>query len=310
MLPLVYFDRPFPTDFHDLLEGRASWCEPDSDRLAEAEAVVAGATVTWSTDLFAQARSLKVISRSGIGYDNVDVAAATAAGIVVCYAPDAPTVSTAEHALALMLSVTKQLPSHAARALAGEAGGPAIGLELDGATLGLVGFGRISRRVAKVGVALGMRVIAHDPFVTDTEHGVELVSLAEVFAQSNVISLHAPSSPATNHMVNADSLAAMRNGVYLINTARGTLVDQNALAAALDSGKVAGAGLDVTDPEPLPVGHPLLGRPNVIVTPHIASSTAAGRRRLYSMAIDNALAVVRGESATTVPGSLISFRAR
>ncbi len=146
---------------------------------------------------------------------------------------------------------------------------------------------------------MGMSVLAYDPYLTEAE-GCELVDLQRVFTESDVVSLHAPAVADTHHLINAASLATMKHGVYLVNCARGGLVDQDALLAALDSGQVAGAGLDVTDPEPLPVGHPLLSHPNVIVTPHVASATVAGRRRLYSHAIDNALNVLAGRPATIV----------
>ena len=141
--------------------------------------------------------------------------------------------------------------------------------------------------------------MASDPYLTEAE-GCELVDLDRMYAESDVISLHAPAVAETRHMINAESLAAMKRGVYLVNCARGALVDQDALLAALESGQVAGAGLDVTDPEPLRQGHRSSLHPNVIVTPHVASATVAGRRRLYSHAIDNALNVLAGRAATIV----------
>ncbi len=149
-----------------------------------------------------------------------------------------------------------------------------------------------------------MRVIAFDPFVVGgTVAGVSMVDLPLLLASSDVISLHAPASHDTHHLIGPTALAAMKPGSYLVNCARGSLVDQEALLAALDAGRLAGAGLDVTDPEPLPAGHPLLVHPNVLVTPHMASSTVAGRRRLYEHGIGNALAVIHGRPATVVPGS-------
>jgi len=299
-LPILYFDHPFPEAYRDLIEGRAVAVGPDDADLATAHAVLAGAKRSWDAEAFALGGSLKVISRIGIGYDNVDVAAATAAGVIVCNAPDAPSVSTAEHTLMLMLATVKNLPAQTERARQGLPGA-AVGtaLELDGSVLGLVGYGRIARRVGIAATALGMSVLAYDPYINDAE-GCRLVGLDEVFAGSDVISLHAPAVAETRHMINAASLAAMKHGVYLVNCARGGLVDQEALLEALESGRVAGAGLDVTDPEPLPEGHPLLHHPRVIVTPHVASATVAGRRRLYEHAIDNALNVLAGRPATIV----------
>jgi D-3-phosphoglycerate dehydrogenase len=202
--------------------------------------------------------------------------------------------------LMLMLAVTKNLTAQCERARQGLPGATTgTALELDGCVLGLVGYGRIARRVAGAAQALGMTVMACDPYLSEAQ-GCELVALDRVWAESDVISLHAPAAAETRHMVNATTLAAMKQGVYIVNCARGGLIDQEALLAALSTGHVAGAGLDVTDPEPLPVGHPLLGHPNVIVTPHVASATVAGRRRLYSHAIDNALNVLAGKPATVV----------
>lgn len=303
-LPILFFDQEFPEVYRELVVGRAIAVGPGDQFLANADAVIAGARRLWDAEAFALGRSLKVISRSGIGYDNVNVAAATNAGVIVCNAPEAPTVSTSELAITLMLAVGRDLPAQQARAREGLVGG-AVGttLEFDQQTLGLLGFGRIARRVARVGKSLGMQVIAHDPYVSPEEaEGVELVTLDQLWSQPDVISLHAPSLPETRHIICVHSIERMKPGVLIVNTARGPLIDQEALLAALNSGAVGGAGLDVTDPEPLPVGHPLLTHPRVIVTPHVASSTSAGRRRLYEMAIDNALNVLAGQPATIVKG--------
>ena len=301
--PIIHVDKPLTDAEASVVGERATIVGPGDDALAGIEATVIGVGHRWDAERFARFPDLRCVSRMGIGYDNIDVAAATAAGVMVCNAPDSPTVSTAEHAMALMLSITKELPIQQARAEAGEKG-PAVAtsLELDGATLGLVALGRIACRVARAAQGLGMRVIAHDPGLTESPvAGVDLVDLDELLAASDVVSLHAPAIPATRHLMNAATLARMKPGAYLVNTARGALVDQDALADALDAGRLAGAGLDVTEPEPLPVGHRLLGRPNVIVTPHISSSTAIGRVRLFEHAFDNALAALTGGSPTVVP---------
>lgn len=299
---VIHLDRPVVEADLDYLDGRATLIGPHDDTLVDAPAAVIGVDYFWDAERFAKFPDLKVISRAGIGYDNVDVAAATAAGVVVCNGPDSPTVSTAEHTMMLMLAVTKELPAKQQRSREGRIGpGQATSLELDGQMLGLVGLGRIARRVAVAAQAFGMTVIAHDPFLDASPvDGVELVDLDAIWAQSAVISLHAPNTPETRHLVNAESIAAMRPGTYVVNCARGPLIDHAALIAGLDSGQIAAAGLDVTDPEPLPVGHPLLGRDDVIVTPHIASSTAVGRRRLYEHAFENAIAVLEGRPASIV----------
>ena len=301
-LPKLFFDHPFPDAYADLITDRAVVVGSDDRDMGDADGVIAGARRAWDASTFALGPKLRVISRVGIGYDNVNVADATAAGVVVCNAPDAPTVSTAEHSIALMMAVGRGIESQQARARAGLPGEPiGSGLEFDGQTLGLVGFGRIARRVAAVGRALGMRVVAHDPFVPKaTIDGVALVDLAELLRESDVVSLHAPATADTRHLINAATLAQMKRGVLIVNCARGALIDQQALIEALNSGQVRGAGLDVTDPEPLPVAHPLLTHPNVVVTPHVASSTGAGRRRLYEHTIDNAVNVLAGRPATIV----------
>jgi D-3-phosphoglycerate dehydrogenase len=299
-LPILFFDHPLPDAYRDLVDGRAIAVGPDDADLGAAHAVLAGAKRPWNAEAFALGTSMKVISRIGIGYDNVDVPAAAAAGVIVCNAPEAPSVSTAEHTLMLMFAIVKNLPAQIDRAREGLPGATTgSALELDGRVLGLVGYGRIARRVGAAARALGMSLLAYDPYLGDAD-GAELVGLDRLFAESDVISLHAPAVADTRHMINADTLASMKRGVYLVNCARGGLVDQDALLIALDSGQVAGAGLDVTDPEPLPEGHPLLLHPQVIVTPHVASATVAGRRRLYSHAIDNALNVLAGRPATIV----------
>jgi len=302
-LPLLFFDRELPVEFRDLVEGRAICLGPDDVDLTDAVAVIAGMR-RWDAAGMSRGRSLRVISRTGVGYDTVDVAAATSLGITVCHAPEAPTVSTAEHTIALMMAITKNLSGAQTRAREGLTGGPATALELDGCVLGLLGFGRIARRVATMGAALGMKVVAHDPYLAaDAERaaGVTMVAIDELWPAADVVSLHAPATPVTYHVINTRTLGMMRPGSYLVNCARGGLVDQEALLDALDSGRLAAAALDVTEPEPLPVGHPLLVHPRVVVTPHIASSTTAGRRRLYEHAIDNALRTLSGTPTNVVP---------
>lgn len=301
---VIHVDRPLTEVDLAHVADRADVVGPDDDTLPLAAAAVIGVQHRWDAERFARFPDLRVVSRMGIGYDNVDVAAADAAGVVVCNAPDAPTVSTAEHALALLLAVCRELPVMAERCREG-LGAPAApsALELDGSTLGLVGYGRIGRRVGAAAAALGMRVLVSDPAVSPDDEGlgpVEVVELDRVIEDSDVISLHAPAVPATRHLVGPGTLPRMRRGVRIVNCARGSLVDQDALLAALDDGQVAGAGLDVTDPEPLPVDHPLLHRGDVIVTPHTASSTAAGRRRLFEHGFDHALAVLEGRDAPVV----------
>ena len=271
-----------------------------TDDLAAADGAVVGADESWDAEACRRLPRLKVVARAGIGYDNVEVAQCAAAGVAACNAPDAPTVSTAEHALALLLAVSKRIKVSERRIVAGLGDYRANhrALELHGRTLGLLGCGRIGSRVGRYAAALGMRVLVHDPYldpVRAAEVG-EPVGLDDLWRRSDAVSLHAPATEATRHIVDAHAIAAMRPGVLVVNCARGSLIDHDALLAGLESGRIAGAGLDVTEPEPLPEGHPLLGRDDVIVTPHVASSTTAGMVRLLDQALGQATEWLRGET--------------
>jgi D-3-phosphoglycerate dehydrogenase len=294
--PVIHVDKVLSDVDLSHVAGRATIVGTGDAELVGVAATCIGIGHRWDAERFARFPDLRVVSRMGIGYDNVDVDAATAAGVVVCNAPNSPTVSTAEHTMALLLSVTKELPRLQAIAAEGVTGiAVPTSLELDGAVLGLVGVGRIGRRVAVAANALGMRVIAHDPGLAEApESCITLVGLDEVIETSAVISLHAPATPQTHHLIGADTIARMRPRTYIVNCARGPLVDHDALLVGLESGQIAGAGLDVTEPEPLPAGHPLLDRHDVVVSPHVASSTTVGRQRLFAHAFDNALDVLAG----------------
>ena len=288
----IWIDRPSPPEV--AIPGDI---ELTSD-LSDADGVIVGADQPWDAAACRRLPRLKVVARSGIGYDNVDAAACAAAGVAACNTPDAPTVSTAEHALALLLAVAKRIKASENRLNAG-LGDPRAGhqaLELEGRTLGLVGGGRIGSRVARYGAAMGMRVLVCDPYLDASALGGvgELADVDELWRGSDVVSLHAPATEATRHLVDASAISAMRPGVIVINCARGSLIDHDALLAGLESGHIAGAGLDVTEPEPLPAGHPLLGRDDVIVTPHVAAATTVGAVRLISQALDQAVEWLRG----------------
>ncbi len=305
----IWFERPMPAQYALMLEGVATAAWPKStafedvqDTLPGSHAVIAGARIRWDSSVMGIVPSLRVISRTGIGIDNISLPDATAHGIAICNTPDAPSISTAEHAITLMMAVAKHL-KRAERALQ-EGGkrdffGEHEGLELDGTQLGLVGLGRIGSRVAKVAKALGMKVAVFDPYIPPAraaELGVTQVQdLDTLLGMADVVSLHVPVSAETRHLINAERLAKMKPGAYLINTARGGLVDEAALIRALEAGHLRGAGLDVFDPEPPAPNNPLLHRDDVVTTPHIASSTTAGKDRLWRTAISQALQVLRGE---------------
>jgi D-3-phosphoglycerate dehydrogenase / 2-oxoglutarate reductase len=301
-LPPIWFERPIPSEFAEEVAascavlGPASTDDPYAG-LATAIAVIAGA---WRYDaaFMDRAPHLRVIARTGIGVDNVDVAAATGRWIAVCNTPDGPTISTAEHAVTLMLLVAKNVESARAALLAGEAGtyfASHRGIELAGKVLGLVGFGRIGRHLATIARGIGMEVRFFDPFVdaTDVLAGiVQVEALDDLLGGADIVSVHVPLSEATRGMFGRGQFAAMKPGAVFVNTARGGLVDQEALLGALDSGRLFGVGLDVTTPEPLPPDHPLLARPGVVVTPHIASATAEGKARMFRIAFQQAIAVI------------------
>lgn len=300
----IWFERSPAADLLQLVPPEAAILSPGRENdpyagLAEAQAVLAG-SCRYGEDQFDQAPELLVICRTGIGYDTVDVDAADRRGIAVCNAPEGPTVSTAEHTVALILAVAKRITQSGNR-LRNECGDyyqKHEALELDGKTLGLVGFGRIARRVARAGAGLGMQPVAYDPYLDDDlfPASVRRVDqLEELLTTGDVISAHIPASPGNRRLFDERAFGLMKPGTVFVNTARGSLVDQEALLAALDRGHLFGAGLDVTDPEPLPPGHPLLHRPNVTVTPHIASSTTEGRRRIFEIALQQVLLTLDGQ---------------
>jgi len=273
--------------------------EGETAGLATATAIIAGSRLTADAAFFAGSPRLRIIARSGIGYDRIDVAAATAAGVCAVNTPEAPTESTAEFAILLMLAVSRRLLRGAVPLAGGHwvQGEPVIGGDLAGRTLGLIGCGRIGRRVAEIARALGLTVQAYDPLQPRLPPEVRSVpSLAALLATSDIVSLHAPATPANRHLLGAATLAQLKPGAILINTARGPLVDEAALLAALDSGRLGGAGLDVWDPEPPPAAHPLLRHPAVVATPHMAASTREGRRRSHLAATRQVLQVLRGET--------------
>ena len=255
----------------------------------------------YDDHIFDRAPDLVAVCRTGIGCDSIDLEAATRRGVAVCNAPDGPTISTAEHTAALILAASKSLmrAGNQLRNASGDGDHYAthLGIELYGKTLGLVGFGRIARRVAAIGSGLSMHVQAYDPYIPDEAFSSPVVrapTLEELLAAADVVSVHVPMNPTNARMFDADAFAAMKPGSVFVNAARGGLVDQDALVDALDSGHLFGAGLDVTDPEPLDPTHPLLHRPNVTVTPHVAAGTDEARVRMFKPAVDQALMVIGG----------------
>ena len=234
-----------------------------------------GSTVT--AEVIAAAANLRVIGRAGIGVDNIDVDAATKKGIVVMNTPGGNNITTAEHAISMMLALARSIPQATASMKSGKwEKGKFIGSEVCGKILGIVGIGNIGSLVADRAQGLKMRVLAFDPYISQEAAkrlGVELVSLDELYARSDFVSIHTPLNPETRGMVGAAAYAKMKKGVRIINCARGGIVDEDALAAAIRDGKVAGAALDVFSEEPPPPDHPLLQLPQVICTPHLGAAT-------------------------------------
>jgi D-3-phosphoglycerate dehydrogenase/(S)-sulfolactate dehydrogenase len=263
--------------------------------LVGVEAVMAGGE-PYTAELFAQFPKLRVVARVGVGYDSVDVPAATVHGVAVTVAPGTNHESVAEHTFALMLAFTRHIPTR--NALIHSGGWPQhYSRPLRGQTFGLAGLGRIGKAVAVRAVAFGMRVIAFDPLPLEMA-GVERVTFDELLAQSDYLSLHLPLTAQTRHMMNTDTFARMKLGAVLVNTSRGGLVCEADLVAALRSGHLGGALLDVLEQEPPPPDHPLFGFENVILTPHAAGVDTKSLGDMARSAAEAVVAIGRGEWPT------------
>ncbi len=264
--------------------------------LKDIDASLAGSEPYTERVLAANPR-LKVIARVGVGYDAVDLAAATRHNVAVTFAPGTNQGSVSEHAFALMLGLSRRLiPQHAGTAAGQWPRGSTVPLR--GQTLGLAGLGRIGRAMATRAFAFEMKVIAHDPFADKdwaAKNGIDLVTFDQLLARSDFVSLHMPSAPETKHIINARTLALMKPTAYLINTARGSVVDEAALAEALRGRKIAGAGLDVFEEEPPHPDNPLLKLDNVVLTPHAAGTDYKSRDDMAHSAAEAIVALSRGE---------------
>jgi D-3-phosphoglycerate dehydrogenase len=279
--------------------------------LSEAELIAIiggydGLAIRSATKVTAQvleaAQKLKVIGRAGIGVDNIDVAAATARGILVMNTPYGNSVTTAEHTIAMMLALARQIPAAHITTREGRwLKNKYMGVELTGKTLGIIGCGNIGSIVADRAQGLKMNVIAHDPYLTvERAKGINVtkVQLDELLATSDFITLHTPLTDQTRHMLNRETLAHCKKGVRIINCARGGLIDEGALKAAIDSGHVAGAALDVFEHEPA-TDHPLFGMEQVVVTPHLGASTFEAQENV-------ALQVAEQMAAFLLEGAIVN----
>lgn len=273
--------------------------------LADADAVLSMVTDKIDARMIASAPRLRIISNLAVGVDNIDLEAATRAGIAVGHTPGVLTEATADLAFGLLMATARRIAEADRHVRAGKwsTWGPMtmLGRDVHSSTLGLIGFGAIGQAMARRAMGFGMRVLylKHRSGKVMPMHDARLagatgVSLHRLLTQSDYVSIHVPLTPETRHMFGARQFAAMKPGAILINTARGGVVDQAALVAALKSGQLAGAGLDVTDPEPIARRDPLLRLDNVVITPHIGSASIAARASMAAIAVDNILDVFAG----------------
>jgi D-3-phosphoglycerate dehydrogenase len=266
--------------------------------IPEYDALIVRGRTKVTAAVFEAAKSLKVVGRAGVGVDNIDLAAAKAHGVTVVNSPIATSVAVAELTFALMLSIAREIPRGDATMKAGQWIKKELeGAELFGKTLGVIGFGRIGAEVGKRAVAFGMNVLGYDPLIPADEiqkRGGEPVSLADLFARSDVISLHIPLTPDTKNLINAEAIAAMRSGVRIVCAARGGVIDEVAMLAGLKSGKVAAAGLDVFAAEP-PGATELVLHPRVVAVPHIGAQTVEAQARAADDIATEILAALDGK---------------
>jgi lactate dehydrogenase-like 2-hydroxyacid dehydrogenase len=318
MAPRVFVGRLIPDDGLRLVREATDadvWPDelpPPRDELLRRVAGVDG-VLTLLTDkvddefLDAAGPQLKVVSNFAVGFDNIDVAACTRRGVAVGNTPGVLTETTADLAWTLLMAAARRIVEGAdyVRDDRWKTWGPLLllGPDVHGATLGIVGFGRIGQAVARRASGFGMRILYHDVAraqnAVETALGATFVPLDQLLRASDFVTLHVNLTPETRHLIDAAALAAMKPTAILVNTARGPVIDSSALVHALREGEIAGAALDVTDPEPLPASHPLVGLPNCLVVPHIASATRATRGKMAEMAAANLLAGVRGERLPT-----------
>lgn len=266
--------------------------------VAEADALVVRSATKVDAEVFAATTRLKVVARAGVGLDNVEVPAATERGVLVVNAPTSNIVSAAEHAVALLLAVARRVPAADQSLQGGEwKRSSYTGIELNGKTVGVVGLGKIGQLFAQRVAAFGIELVAYDPYVSQAraaQLGIELLSLDDLLARADFISIHLPKTPETVGLINAEALAKTKPGVIIVNAARGGLIDEEALAKAVADGHVGGAGVDVFVTEPT-TASPLFGLPNVVVTPHLGASTEEAQDRAGTDVARSVLLALRGD---------------
>jgi glyoxylate reductase len=310
-LPVVFVTRRIPSIGLELLAGQCEidvWqgeLPPPKERILRAARDSAGLlcllTESIAEEVIAAGKNLRVISQMAVGVDNVDLPAATSRGIPVGHTPGVLTEATADMAFTLLMTAARRIPEGIEEVRTGrwQTWKPMalLGADVWGATLGIIGLGRIGTAVARRATGFDMRMLYHDParqLDLESELGIEFAGLDGLLSQADFVSLHCPLTAETKHLINQRALQLMKPSSVLINTARGPIVDPDALLEGLTKGWIAGAALDVTDPEPLPATHPLAHLPNCIVVPHIASATVSSRNRMAAMAAENLLAGLCG----------------
>ncbi|MBB3664205.1 D-3-phosphoglycerate dehydrogenase/(S)-sulfolactate dehydrogenase [Prauserella sediminis] len=292
---------------HDVRWEPDAWVDDDLLRhtLSGAQAVVVRNKARMTAEMLAAAPDLRIVARAGTGLDNIDLDAADNAGVVVSAALGVNAMSVAEHTLALALAVLREIPAHDRGVRNGE-WNRSSGRELSGKTWGLLGFGATGMAVARVLRGFDVRVLAYDPYVDPAaadvrEAGVTVTGWDEVLGSADVLSVHLPATRETRHVLSDEAFAAIRPGAVLVSAGRGEVIDESALAAALRSGTVAGAGLDVRESEP-PGRSPLDAHPTVIYTPHVAGLTVESQERIASVLADDVQAVLAGRRAVNAVG--------
>ena len=290
-----------PAVVEPILGGHAALVtDPGPDDIAVAVGAIARADAVVDAAFLDRARRLRVIARTGVGVDLVDVEAATARGIAVVITPGSGSRAVAEGVLAMALHLVKRLGPLTTLVREGrwaERGRESVG-DLDGSTMGIVGYGRIGRRVGELASAFGMEVLAYDPY-SPPPSPLARADLSDLAAESDVITLHVPLTEQTHHLVDKEFLAGTRPGAVLVNCGRGGLLDLDAALDALNTGRLAGVGLDVFDPEP-PVHHPLFDHPNVVLSPHLTGMTRRAEALTFADAARGVVAVLTGEAPVAV----------
>lgn len=266
--------------------------------IGDYDALLVRSQTQLTAEVLAAGKKLKVVGRAGVGVDNIDINAATEAGVVVINAPDGNTVSTAEHSFAMLMAVARNIPQAHKKLTEGTWDRKSFqGVELNNKVLGIIGLGRIGTEVAKRAKAFGMTVLAYDPFLTEERAqklGVTHATVDDICRQADFITVHTPLTKETRHIISSREFAKMKDGVRIINCARGGIIDEKALYEAILTGKVAGAALDVFEVEP-PVDNPLIGLPQVVVTPHLGASTVEAQENVAVDVSGEILKVLRGE---------------